>query len=384
MDEVMPNGIREFISGHSTDVIKEFWCAYCGKPSKAGLYPMRSSSTGNSVYTFWPICYCHNLDGQVLFFRIIKPQGGRPERYQLGFCSESVCNGIRAEYLEKDSDESAVDDFLPVRDFWESCYLLPSGNLLIQATDGNPFMTILNFTGKARSTTMKYYDEKYEVTVRQNGFQRPIVVTGDADVEFDFSVRKLNDKNVAMSNDGLAIKCRDKWLAYSKTHSALYAVEEGAVSDCNLYVVPTFDVEEGDLIYDSNDGEYYFMTSTDYGAIRGRNVYTYVSCVPVFDDHRISPERKILGISIYYKVLAATDAVVNTNGNISGMPGTETMLDDATMVKIFMLSSMMENSGKPGLKNLLVPLAFTTGKNADIAARTVMLYAMLNGMYSSE
>lgn len=378
MDEVMPEGIREFISGHSTEVIKEFWCAYCGKPSKAGLYPMRSSSTGNSVYTFWPICYCHNLDGQVLFFRIIKPRDGRPERYQLGFCSESVCNRIRAEYLEKDSDESAVDDFLPVRDFWESCYLLPSGNLLIQATDGNPFMTILNFTGKARSSTMKYYDEKYEVTVRQNGFQSPIVVTGDdAGAEFGFKVQELSDENVAMSRqDEVVVRCRDKWLAYNKTRSRLYTVEESEITKCSFYVVPTFDVEVGDLVCDGNS--YFFVSNVGWEGIFGTKIDETTKSTT--SDLKMKPECRILGMGIYYKVLAAPDVMVNA----SGVPCGKTMLSDAAMAKIFMLSSMMENSGKPGLKNLLVPLSFTTNKNIDVAARTVMLYAMLNGMYGSE
>ena len=371
MDEVIPEGIREFVSEHWIDAIREFWCAY----------PMKNSSHGNSVYAFLPICYCHNdgLGGRELFFRIIKHRDGRPERYQLGFCLKSSCDNIWADYLKKGSDEAVLDNFLPIRDFWESCYLLPDGNLLIPATDGNLFMTMLRLDSKDRNTTKRYYDEKYEVKVRQNGFQSLIVVTGDdAGVEFDFSVRKLNDENVAMSNDGLAIKCHDKWLAYSETNSKLFTVEEKRITECSLYVVPTFDVKVGDLV--CNDGRYYFVTSTNGNTVLGRDD------MPAFrvDDHRISPECKILGVGIYYKVLAATDVAINTKSNISGMPSSGAIMNDAAMAKIFMLSSMMENSGKPGLKNLLVPLAFTTNKNADVAARTVMLYAMLNGMFGSE
>ena len=374
----MPEGIRESVSEHWIDAIREFWCAYCGKPLTDN-YPMNNSSSENSVYAFLPICYCHDgLDGHELFFRIIKRRDGRPERYQLGFCLKSSCDNIWADYLKKGGDEAVLDNFLPIHDFWESCYLLPDGNLLIPATDGNLFMTILRLDGKDRNTTKRYYDEKSEVEVRQNDFQSPIVVTGDADVEFDFKVRELSDENVAVSNDGLAIKCHGKWLAYSKTKSTLYTVEEKRITECPLYVVPTFGVEMGDLV--CNDGRYYFVTSTNGNTVLGRDD------MPAFrvDDHRISPECKILGVGVYYKVLAATDVVINAKGDISGMPSSGAIMSDAAMAKIFMLSSMMENSEKPGLKNLLVPLAFTTNKNADVAARTVMLYAMLNGMFGSE
>ncbi len=379
---VIPEDTRLFVSAHWVVDIHHFYCAYCGKPLKTyGLSscPMINSSVGDSIYNFSQICYCHDdgLDGHDLFFRIIKHKDGKPERYQLGFCLTSSGRKIH-EYLEEDGDEMAVDGFLPVRDFWKSCYLLPDGNLLVPATDGNLFMMVLCFDNKTRNVTKRYYDEKYEVIVRQNGFQRPIIVTGDADVEFDFSVRKLNDENVAMSNDGLAIKCHDKWLAYSKTNSTLYTVEEKRITECPLYVVPTFGVEMGDLV--CNDGRYYFVTSTNGNMVLGRDD------MPAFrvDDHRISPECKILGVSIYYKVLAATDVAINTKGNISGMPSSRAILSDAAMAKIFMLSSMMENSGKPGLKNLLVPLSFTTNKNIDVVARTVMLYAMLDGMFGSK
>ena len=315
MDEVMPEGIREFVSAHWTGAIREFWCAYCGKPLKTDKYPMKKSSNGNSVYTFLPICYCHDgLDGHELLFRIIKRRDGRPERYQLGgFCLTSSSRRIHG-CLEEDGDEMAVDGFLPVRDFWKSCYLLPDGNLLVPATDDNLFMMMLCFDNKTRNVTKRYYDEKYEVTVEQKDFQCPIKVTGgDAGAEFDFKVRKLNDENVAMSNDGLAIKCHDKWLAYSKTNSKLFTVEEKRIAECPLYVVPTFGVELGDLV--CNDGRYYFVTSTNGNTVLGRDD------MPAFrvDDHRISPECKILGVGVYYKVLAATDVAINAKGNISGM-----------------------------------------------------------------
>ena len=381
---VIPEDTRLFVSAHWVVDIHHFYCAYCGKPLKTyGLSscPLIHSSVGDSIYNFSQICYCHNdgLDRHDLFFRIIKHKDGKPERYQLGFCLTSSGRKIH-EYLEEDGDEMAVDGFLPVRDFWKSCYLLPDGNLLVPATDDNLFMMVLCFDNKTRNVTKRYYDEKYEVTVEQKDFQCPIKVTGDdAGAEFDFKVQELSDENVAVSKlDELVVKLHDKWLAYSKTGSKLYVVKESEVTKCSLYVVPTFDVEVGDLV--CNDGRYYFVTSTNGNTVLGRDD------MPAFrvDDHRISPECKILGVGVYYKVLAATDVAINTKGDISGMPSSGAIMNDATMAKIFMLSSMMENSGKPGLKNLLVPLAFTANKNADVAARTVMLYAMLNGMYGSE
>lgn len=377
MEEVMPEGIRESVSEHWIDAIREFWCAYCGKPLTDN-YPMNNSSSENSVYAFLPICYCHDgLDGHELFFRIIKRRDGRPERYQLGFCLKSSCDKIWAAYLKKGSDEAVVDNFLPIRDFWESCYLLPDGNLLIPATDGNLFMTMLRLDSKVRNTTKRYYDEKYEVEVRQNDFQSPIVVTGDADVEFDFKVQELSDENVAMSRqDEVVVRCCDKWLAYNKTRSRLYTVEESEITKCSFYVVPTFDVEVGDLVCDGNS--YFFVSNVGWEGIFGTKIDETTKSTT--SDLKMEPEYRILGMGIYYKVLVAPDVMVNA----SGVPCGKTMLSDAAMAKIFMLSSMMENSGKPGLKNLLVPLAFTTNKNADVAARTVMLYAMLNGMFGSE
>ena len=380
MDEVMPDGIREFVSEHWIDAIREFWCAYCGKPLTDN-YPMKNSSSGNSVYAFLPICHCHDgLDGHDLFFRIIKHKGGKPERYQLGFCLTSSGRKIH-EYLEEDGDEMAVDGFLPVRDFWKSCYLLPDGNLLVPATDDNLFMMVLCFDNKTRNVTKRYYDEKYEVTVEQKDFLCPINVTGgDAGAEFDFSVRELNDENVAVSKDGRPTAwCGNKWLAYNKTLSKLCMVEDEEVTKGPLYVVPTFDVEVGDLVI--NNEKYYFVTSADWNKVRGTDD---VSHTRIIGDCLVAPGCKILGVGIYYKVLAATDVVINAKGNISGMPSSGAIMNDAAMAKIFMLSSMMEKSGKPGLKNLLVPLAFTTNKNADVAARTVMLYAMFNGMFGSE
>ncbi len=382
VDEVMPEGIREFVSAHWIDAIREFWCAYCGKPL-TGNYPMKISLRRNSVYTFLPICYCHNdgLDGHELFFRIIKRRDGRPERYQLGFCLKSSCDNIWADYLKNGSDEAVLDNLLPIHDFWESCYLLPDGNLLVPATDGNLFVTILRLNDTYRNTTKRYYNEKYEVKVRQNGFQRPIVVTGDdAGAEFNFEVRELNDKNVAMSQrDGLVVMgvASGWWIAFSKKELMPFAIEADKKNNYLLYVVPTFGVEPGNLIV--KDEKYYFVTSLKDGGVWG----TEVTGGRIGGEYRIDPENKVLGSGIYYKVIAVADATVDAK-KLDRVAASNSMLDDAAMAKIFMLSSMMENSGKPGLKNLLVPLAFTTNKNADVAARTVMLYAMLNGMFGSE
>ncbi len=379
---VIPEDTRLFISAHWVVDIHHFYCAYCGKPLKTyGLSscPMIDSSVGNSIYSFLQICYCHNdgLDGHDLFFRIIKHKDGKPERYQLGFCLTSSGRKIH-EYLEEAGNEMAVDGFLPVRDFWKSCYLLPDGNLLVPATDDNLFMMVLCFDNKTRNVTKRYYDEKYEVTVEQKDFQCPIKVTGgDAGAEFDFSVRKLNDENVAMSRqDEVVVRCRDKWLAHNKTRSRLYTVEESEITKCSFYVVPTFDVEVGDLVCDGNS--YSFVSNVGWEGIFGTKIDETTKSTT--SDLKMEPECRILGMGIYYKVLAAPDVMANA----SGVPCGKTMLSDAAMAKIFMLSSMMENSGKPGLKNLLVPLSFTTNKNIDVAARTVMFYAMLNGMFGSE
>ncbi len=207
------------------------------------------------------------------------------------------------------------------------------------------------------------------------------------------------DKNIASTIMGIAVKNGDSWRIYDKKKKEITDVGDIQLGNLPIFILPTTQVSEGDLIKD--DGEYYFVTK-----VATTKTPTQTLSAKTGEIKDVVPIKNILGFNCYSKVIALSDSLSisddfdleklvimstmcgQTNENGSQMNQLLPLMlfkdklgeDDDTM-KLLLMSSMMTSEEDSSQMNQLLPLMLFKDKlgGDDDTMKLLLMSSMMGG-----
>ena len=162
------------------------------------------------------------------------------------------------------------------------------------------------------------------------------------------------DENIASTIMGVAVKNGDNWRIYDKKKHEITDVGNMQLGNLPIFVMPTTNLAEGDLIKDS--GEYYFVIKTN-------NVSTQTLCAKTGELKTVIPIKNVFGFSCYTKVIALSDSI--------------SMEDDLNVENLAIMSMMCGQNGQDNNQtNQLLPLLLfkdKLGNNDDDMMKMMLM-----------
>ena len=179
---------------------------------------------------------------------------------------------------------------------------------------------------------------------------------------FDFTMHQIEDKNIASTLLGVAVKVDDSWRVYDKKKKEITDLGDVQLGDFPLWVIPAVKLAPGDIIID--DGKYCCVT--------GKSDRVHIVDISTGCAQNIVPVKNILGFSVYQKVVAVTDVL-----------GMDANFGDLTDDKTMMLMAMMfggQLGGGNSVQNLmpLLLLGDTFGGDTGIDNNKLLMLSMMN------
>ena len=165
------------------------------------------------------------------------------------------------------------------------------------------------------------------------------------------------DENIASTIMGVAVKNGDNWRIYDKKKHEITDVGNMQLGNLPIFVIPTTNLKEGDLIKDA--GEYYFVIKTN-------NVSTQTLCAKTGEFKTVIPIKNVFGFSCYTKVIALSDSI--------------SMENDLNVENLAIMSMMCSQDGQDNNQtNQLLPLLLfkdKLGSNDDDMMKMMLMSSM--------
>lgn len=190
----------------------------------------------------------------------------------------------------------------------------------------------------------EFEQSDYDAVVsKEQVSQRPQVKENKEDITMSNNIFNMNmefgpnkDENIASTLMGVAVKNGNSWRIYDKKKKEITDVGDMQLGNLPIFILPTTQLSEGDLIKDA--GDYYFVTK-----VATPKTPTQTLSARTGEMKSVVPIKNVLGFSCYSKVIALSDSL--------------NMGDDFDVEKLAIMSAMCGQTGENGGQmNQLLPL----------------------------
>lgn len=252
---------------------------------------------------------------------------------------------------------------------------------------------------------VKHTHEKHQtsetpnISQKQSKENKEDIVMGKNNIfNMNLEFGSCTDENIASTLMGVAVKNGNSWRIYDKEKKEITDVGDMQLGNLPIFIMPTTQLKEGDLIKDND--EYYFVTK-----VATAKTHTETFSARTGEIKNVVPIKNILGFSCYSKVIALSDsfsigddfdveklAIMSTmfgqndkNGSqmnqlLPLMLFKDKLGGDYDTMKLFLMSSMMNNEGDNSQMNQLLPLMLFKDKlGGDDDMMKMMLMSSMMG-----